>query len=137
MTTIRAASVVIVDDRSRVLLVQCGRNPDKGRWSVPGGKCEPGESFAEAAAREAYEETGLRVEIGRELWSLTIPIGDGVEYDVHDFAATVTGGELSAGDDAADARWFAEAELDTLDLTHDLAGCLRRAEVFGPGTAAR
>lgn len=137
MTTIRAASVVIVDDRSRVLLVQRGRNPDKGRWSVPGGKCEPGESFAEAAAREAYEETGLRVEIGRELWSLTIPIGDGVEYDVHDFAATVIGGELSAGDDAAEARWFGEAELDALDLTHDLAGCLRRAEVFGPGTAAR
>jgi len=137
VTTIRAASVVIVDDRSRVLLVQRGRNPDKGRWSVPGGKCEPGESFAEAAAREAYEETGLRVEIGRELWSLTIPIGDGVEYDVHDFAATVIGGELSAGDDAAEARWFAEAELDALDLTHDLAGCLRRAEVFGPGTAAR
>ncbi|MCT1765820.1 NUDIX domain-containing protein [Brevibacterium casei] len=137
MTTIRAASVVIVDNRSRVLLVQRGRNPDKGRWSVPGGKCEPGESFAEAAAREAYEETGLRVEIGRELWSLTIPIGDGVEYDVHDFAATVTGGELSAGDDAAEARWFAEAELDALDLTHDLAGYLRRAEVFGPGTAAR
>lgn len=133
MTTIRAASVVIVDDRSRVLLVQRGRNPDKGRWSVPGGKCDPGETFAEAAAREAFEETGLRVEIGDELWSLTIPTGDGREYDVHDFAATVIGGELCAGDDAADARWFTEAELDGLDLTQDLAGYLRRAEVFGPG----
>ncbi len=132
METIRAASVVIVDEHARVLLVQRGRDPGRGKWSVPGGKCEAGETFAEAAAREAREETGLDVRVDRELWSLTIPAADGREYDVHDFAATVIGGVLQAGDDAADARWFTDAELDALDLTDDLAGYLRRARVFDP-----
>ncbi len=97
---------------------------------MPGGKCEPGESFAEAAAREALEETGLSVEIGAELWSVRIPTGDGREYDVHDFAATVLGGELRAGDDAAEARWVTDSELDDLELTDGLADYLRGAGLF-------
>ena len=125
---ILGASVVIVVDGA-ILLVQRGHEPQLGRWSVPGGRVEPGETVAQAAAREAYEETGLEVRIGAELWSLLIPAGD-VTYEVHDFAATVTGGKLRAGDDAADVRWIPFGELDRLPLTDDLLGYLTRGGVI-------
>jgi 8-oxo-dGTP diphosphatase len=66
--TILAASAVICDEAGRVLLVLRGRDPQRGRWSVPGGKVEPGETLEQAATREALEETGLQVRIGPELW---------------------------------------------------------------------
>lgn len=125
-----AASAVITDDAGRVLLVLRGTEPEKGRWSVPGGSVEPGETLAEAAAREAFEETGLRVKVLDELWCVTIPAGDGRVFEVHDFAATVTGGELAPGDDADDARWVTPAELDQLPLTTNLADYLRRAGIL-------
>jgi 8-oxo-dGTP diphosphatase len=125
---ILGASVVIVVDGA-ILLVQRGHEPQLGRWSVPGGRVEPGETFAQAAAREAYEETGLEVRIGAELWSLLIPAGD-VTYEVHDFEATVTGGTLRAGDDAADVRWIPFSELDRLPLTDDLLGYLSRGGII-------
>lgn len=130
MGVILAASAVITDDAGRVLLVLRGTEPEKGRWSIPGGSVEPGEALAEAAAREAFEETGLRVSVGRELWCVMIPTGDGRVFEVHDFAATVTGGELAPGDDADDARWVTAAELDQLPLTANLDGYLRGAGIL-------
>ncbi|MFC9918983.1 NUDIX hydrolase [Agromyces binzhouensis] len=132
MDVVPAAGAVITDDDGRVLLVRRGAAPQRGRWSVPGGRLEPGESFADAAAREVLEETGLRVVVGRELWSLRLPTADGREFDIHDFAATVVGGALEAGDDAADARWFAPGELHRLRVTTHLVTYLRRAGVVDP-----
>lgn len=130
MEPVLAASAVITDQVGRVLLVLRGTEPEKGCWSVPGGSAEPGEALAAAAAREALEETGLVVEVGHELWTVTLPTADGRVFEVHDFAATVTGGTLRPGDDAADARWFTPAELDTVPLTTDLRGYLSRAGVI-------
>lgn len=104
MEAVLAASAVITDEDGRVLLVLRGTEPEKGRWSILGGTVESGETLREAAAREAFEETGLRVTVGDELWRVTIAAGDGRVFEVHDFAATVTGGALQPGDDAADAR---------------------------------
>jgi len=125
---ILGASVVIVADGA-ILLVQRGHEPQLGRWSVPGGRQEPGETLRQTAAREAYEETGLEVRIGAELWNLTITDGDRT-FEVHDFAATVTGGSLRAGDDAADVRWIPLDELDLLSLTEDLLGYLTRGGII-------
>ena len=130
MERVLAASAVITDRKGRVLLALRGTEPEKGCWSVPGGSVEVGETLTQAAAREALEETGLIVEIGRELWKVEIPSGDGRVFEVHDFAATVTGGALQAGDDADDVRWFAPAELDQVPLTYDLRGYLSRAGVI-------
>ncbi len=132
MEVVPAASVVIVDGDGRVLLVKRGRAPQRGRWSVPGGRVEPGESFEAAAAREALEETGLEVAVGRELWTVRIPSQDGGEFEVHDFAATVTGGGLRPGDDAEDARWVAAGELHGMRLTPHLVDHLRRAGLVPP-----
>lgn len=127
-----AAGVVVCDDAGRVLLVQRSHDPERGRWTVPGGKAEPGESTRDAAARETLEETGLVVEVGVWLWSVRIPAGDGRVFEVHDYEARVTGGELAAADDAADAGWFAADELAALPLTSDLLHYLRRAGVVPP-----
>ena len=58
-----AVGVLLVDG-DRVLLIQRGRPPQKGRWTVPGGGVEVGESLEEAAARELLEETGLTCTLG-------------------------------------------------------------------------
>jgi acetyl-CoA carboxylase carboxyl transferase subunit beta len=128
---ILGASVVIVADGA-ILLVQRGHEPQLGRWSVPGGRVEPGETLVEAAQREAYEETGLEVRIGAELWSLTIPDGDRT-FEVHDFAASVTGGTLRAGDDADDVRWVRFDELEDLPLTDGLMHYLRAGGILPAG----
>ncbi|MDO5735876.1 MAG: NUDIX domain-containing protein [Propionibacteriaceae bacterium] len=124
-----AASAVIIDGEGRVLLVKRGKEPQKGRWSVPGGSVEAGETLEEAAAREAREETGLEVTVGRELWSLSTPTGDGRMYEIHDFEAAVIGGDLAAGDDADDVRWVAPAEFKDMLLTVGLVDYLRRAGI--------
>ena len=101
--------------------MQRGREPGRGKWSLPGGRIEPGETAAEAAAREVFEETGLRVEIGERLASVEIG-----RYVVDDFAATVVSGTLAAADDADDVRWYRPEELAELSLTAGLEDELRR-----------
>ena len=114
------AGAIVRDASGRVLLVQRANEPSRGLWSLPGGRVEAGESPEEAAAREVFEETGLRVRVGELV--LSTEIG---EYVVHDYAATVIGGELRAGDDASDVRWCTDADLDLLQLTAGLVDVLR------------
>ncbi|MCK0440794.1 NUDIX domain-containing protein [Gordonia alkaliphila] len=137
MRIVLAASVVLVDEDGRVLLVKRGHDPQRGRWSVPGGHVEPGETFEEAAVREVREETGLEVTVGEELWTATVPFGDDELFEVHDFAGTVTGGVLRSGDDAEEVRWVAPADLADLPLTTGLLGYLRGAGVIAANSEYR
>ena len=127
-----AAGGVVGDGQGRVLLVLRARDPEAGRWSIPGGRLEPGESLAQAAAREVLEETGLVVSVGREVGVLEIPAGADTVYEVHDFAAQATGGTLRAADDAADLRWASREEAAALDTTADLLAHLDAYGAFGP-----
>lgn len=127
--TIPAAGAVVVDDQGRVLLVQRGHEPERGRWTVPGGRLEPGETLGQAAVREVLEETGLEIEVQEELWSLRRQVDAQHDYEIHDFRATVTGGRLRPGDDAPDTRWFHPEEIAALPVTEDLLAWLRRAGV--------
>ena len=114
---------MIADGAGRILLIRRGHPPGEGLWSVPGGRVEPGETDAEAVVREVREETGLAVAVGALLGSV-VREGPGATYDIFDYAATPAGGTLRAGDDAADAAWFAVPELDGLPMTPGLVDAL-------------
>lgn len=126
MRIVQAAAAVVVREDGRLLLVRRGREPQRGRWSVPGGTVEPGETPAQAAVRETLEETGARVRAERELGTVRVPAGAGLVYEVHDVAATYLGGTLRPGDDADAVRWVAPEELPRLETTDGLLEHLAR-----------
>jgi acetyl-CoA carboxylase carboxyl transferase subunit beta len=123
---IRAVGALITGPDGRVLLVLRGHEPGKGQWSVPGGRINPGETPENALVREVHEETGLHVVVQELLGHLTIPISAENVYAVTDYRCQVVGGELVAGDDAADVRWVALTELTDLPTTTDLVEFLER-----------
>lgn len=116
---------VIKDEAGRLLLIKRGHEPGKGLWSIPGGRIEPGESDEAALVREVREETGLVVTAGRLVGTVRRPGGAGTVLDIRDYAAEVTGGTLTAGDDADDAAWAGGADLHGLPLTDGLLDALR------------
>jgi 8-oxo-dGTP diphosphatase len=122
---------IVKDDAGRLLLIQRGHEPETGRWSLPGGRIEPGESDSQAVVRETREETGLQVTCGALVGSAERPGLRGAVLDIRDYSATVTGGTLTAGDDAADARWVSRADLAGLPLTSGLAETLAAWGVLG------
>ena len=114
--------MVVWDDKDRLLLVKRAEGSTRaGLWCIPCGYVDYGEDVREAAARELKEETGLVATIGEPVH---------VASNVHDpakltvgiwFSGTVTGGTLSAGDDASDARFFGLDELPELAFDTDRA----------------
>jgi ADP-ribose pyrophosphatase YjhB (NUDIX family) len=111
----------VVVEQGRVLLVQRGHEPLKGRWSLPGGKLELGESLTQGVAREVREETGLIVK-ALELVELIDRIhresglaGESVRYHyvIADYLCRVVGGTLHAASDADAVRWVERAEWNS------------------------
>ena len=132
-SVIPCVGAIVTDGQGRLLMIKRGHEPGAGLWSIPGGRIEPGETDAEAVVREMIEETGLTVEVGRLIGRVQRPGLNGAVIDIRDYAATVTGGTLRAGDDAADARWVAPAELESLDITEGLIDALTDWGVLGRG----
>ena len=113
------------DGVGRVLLVERGKPPLEGFWSLPGGLVEAGERLEDAVAREVLEETGLRVnaEAMATVFERIMP-GDTdtvghpeYHYVLVDFYCKVLGGDLRAGDDSRRAEWFEPAALAQLPMT--------------------
>ncbi|MGH4014117.1 MAG: NUDIX hydrolase [Pseudonocardiaceae bacterium] len=121
---IRCVGAVVFDHAGRLLLVRRIHQPGRGRWSVPGGRVEPGETDHQAVLREMAEETGLGVEIIGPVGSVLRRAPDGAVFDIHDYACRLTGGTLRAGDDASDVRWCDAAALAELPLVDGLIEAL-------------
>ena len=132
-------SALLLDDAGRVLLC---RKVDGRSWGLVGGAVEPGETPAEAVIREAREETGLEVRPSRVLgvyggpdFFVTYPNGDEVAYISTCFICESIGGRLEPdGDEVAELRYVAEADLPATELTAIAAVVL--PDVFASGADA-
>jgi 8-oxo-dGTP diphosphatase len=121
----------VIVDQNRVLLIRRGTPPLLGEWSLPGGVLECGETLRDAVVREAHEETGLTVETGEMLGVYERVIRDDARrvryhYVLIDFLCRAVGGDLKAGSDAADVRWFTREELPALNLAFDADDVVRK-----------
>jgi ADP-ribose pyrophosphatase len=126
---------VLIEEYGRYLLVKRAAEPDAGLWSIPGGLIEVGERAADAAAREALEETGLTVEIlGRvDVVDRVVRDPDGnVRYHfvIIDFHARPLSGKMRAMDDALDAVWVTPEEFIDYELTPTLVELLKRMGLY-------
>lgn len=118
---IPSVSILVFDDRDRVLLVKHG---DVNAWTTPGGAVDPEERLADAAVREMWEETGLHVELvgvlgvyGGPEFTTTYSNGDVVSFVMIVFEGRTLGGTLRPdGQETLDLAWFGRAELGGLRI---------------------
>ena len=123
MVTVDAAVFTFSDDKAKVLLINRGNEPFKGKWALPGGFVGMDEELEDAVARELEEETGLATvqleqmrtfgTVGRDPRGRMITI-------VFMGIATEGQDKIRAGDDAAKAQWFDIEELPgNMAFDHD------------------
>ena len=114
----KLAVVVIVSREDRILMVKRDIEPMMGRWSFPSGYVDRGEVVEEAAVREVREETSVEVKLDR---LLGVYSGRDAPVVLIAYAARVTGGSATAGDETQAVEWFALDDLPPLPFPHDEA----------------
>jgi len=131
---IGCSAAVFDASRQRLLLI---RRADNGRWAVPGGYMEAGESMTEACTREVLEETGLCVKVKRLISVYTnphllleYPDGNRLQLVVLHFDAEPIGGDLSRSDESSELNFFSQTEALQLDV-----GPLDRLRIMDAFTA--
>jgi len=132
----RVAVGAVVFKNGRVLLVQRAKPPAEGKWAIPGGSVEIGETLQQSAEREIYEETGIRIKAGKPVCTFDVIERDPTgrirfHYVIVDLLAEYVEGEPRAGDDAAQVRWVSAGELERLPLNATSRRLLRERFNFG------
>jgi ADP-ribose pyrophosphatase len=130
-----AVGALILQDHN-ILLVKRVNEPGKGKWSIPGGTVELGESLKDAVVREVYEETGLVVEVLELLDIIEVIRKDDAgniafHYVILDYLARPVGGNLRAASDASDVLWASVDEAMNMEITESLRAMLRKLKEKG------
>lgn len=108
---------LILED-GKIMLIKRGREPDKGKWALPGGFVDEGETAEEACVREAREETGLEIEVGKIVGVFSEPGRDPRGTISIAYLCRKKGGKAMGGDDAEEAGWFPLDGLPELAFDH-------------------
>jgi|SRR5208283_1232741 len=121
----------VIVQGERALLVRRATEPLKGEWSVPGGMLELGERLRDGTAREAFEETGLTVEVAQvlDVFDSIFTDSEGLtqyHYVLVDFLCRPLAGEAIAGSDVSEVKWVTEEELAGMRLRDSIAQVVRK-----------
>jgi ADP-ribose pyrophosphatase YjhB (NUDIX family) len=130
----------IVFDDDRVLLIERGKDPLKGWWTVPGGMVETGEALETAVCREALEETGLTVKpvAIAAVFERISPDAEGrIEFHhvIVDYLCALQGGTLCAASDVASAGWFTIDEMRSMRVAPGTPSVIEKALAIRAGEA--
>jgi 8-oxo-dGTP diphosphatase len=122
----------LIFENGKILLVERGKEPLKGYWSLPGGILETGEKLEEGIRREVAEETGLDVEPYSmfEIFERIMPDAEGraeYHYVLIDYLCRRVSGEPAAASDVSQVAWVAEPELRDYRLTEGTLDVIERA----------
>ncbi len=122
----------LIFEGGRILLVERGKEPLKGYWSLPGGIVETGEKLEEGIRREVAEETGLDVEpyFMFEIFERIMPDAEGkpeYHYVLIDYLCRRLSGEPAPASDASRVAWVSERELGDYRLTEGTLSVIERA----------
>ncbi len=125
----------VVWHQGKVLMIRRGRPPRAGIWSLPGGGQLLGETVEDGIRREIREETGIEIELLGLLEVIDSVQRDAegrilYHYTIIDYAARWVSGEVRAGDDAADAGWFAPEDLAGLELWSETLRVIEQSRRF-------
>ena len=129
---------VVVRRGDQILLVQRGKPPHRGSWSIPGGHLRFGETISDAAVREVREECGIEIKLrdGRLVLNRIGRTEAVIQYHfvIIDLLADWVSGEPVAGDDAEATQWVRPEEISKLNTSPGLAKYVRDM-LKSPGAA--
>jgi len=121
----------VITCNGKILLEKRKYDPGRGKWSIPGGLIELGESVEQTVVREVLEETGLEVGSPRHIDVVDNVVKDDngdVKYHfiILDYFVKLRGGTLKAASDAEDLKWVSFDEVEKYDLTKTFRAFFKR-----------
>ncbi len=115
---IGVGAVVLHDEK--VLLVKRANPPNQFQWAIPGGKVHYGETLQQAVEREVREEAGIIIKAGKPIFGFDHIEQDNsgniqCHYVIIDVRAEYISGDIAAGSDASEVKWFTQQDLFSID----------------------
>jgi len=127
----------ILIENGKILLIKRATEPNKGLWTIPGGKIKFGEKIEDALKREMLEETGLEVEVLNleDIYELIMSNGEvRYHYIILDYRVRRISGEPKSSTDALELKWFSKEELKHIETTETMKKLLdkliKRGEIL-------